>query len=138
MNIPIKGFQHLGIPVTNLAASEAFYARLGFANLMATTFLLNGDTGYVAMVQRGDMIIELYQLPEKELAEIKTRGNGHIDHMAFDVDDVDALFKEMKEEGFNVIEAAPVFLNFWRHGCKFFNITGPDGERLEFNEIVKG
>ena len=136
MNIPINGLQHVGIPVTDIKISEAFYETLGFANVMATTFQLHGDTGYVGMMQRGDMIMELYQLPAEELAEIKTRGNGHIDHIAFDVDDVDTLFIEMKAAGFNVLETAPVFLAFWKHGCKFFNITGPDGERLEFNQIM--
>jgi len=138
MNIPINSLQHVGIPVTDIKTSETFYQRLGFTNVMATTFQLNDDTGYVAMMQRGDIIIELYQLPEKELIEIKRRGNGHIDHIAFDVDDVDTLSGQMKDAGFNVIEAAPVFLHFWKNGCKFFNITGPDGERLEFNEIIKG
>ena len=38
--------------------------------------------------------------------------------------------------GFKVIEEAPVFLPFWKNGCKYFNITGPDGERLEFNQIL--
>jgi lactoylglutathione lyase len=27
-------------------------------------------------------------------------------------------------------------LPFWKNGCKYFNITGPDGERLEFNQIL--
>ncbi len=138
MHIPINGFQHVGVPVSNLKTSEAFYQGLGFANVMSSTFTLNGDTGYVAMMQRGDMIIELYQLPAAELAEIKTRSHGHIDHIAFDVDNADALFAQMKEAGYSIIEAAPVFLSFWKHGCKFFNITGPDGEKLEFNEIIKG
>jgi lactoylglutathione lyase len=138
MHIAINGFQHVGIPVTDLKRSELFYESLGFANVMATTFQLNGNTGYVAMMQRDDMIMELYRLPDAELAEIKTRGNGHIDHIAFDVDNVDETFIQLKAAGYNVVEAAPVFLKFWRHGCKYFNITGPDGERLEFNEVVKG
>ena len=137
MQIPIKGFQHLGVPVTDIKVSEAFYKRLGFENVMATTVQLNGAKGYVAMMQRDAMVIEIYQLPEPELAEIRARGNGHVDHMAFDVDDVDTLFHQMKKAGFSVVEPAPVFLAFWQHGCKFFNITGPDGERLEFNEIIK-
>jgi len=29
-----------------------------------------------------EALIELYQLPEKELTEIKSRQNGHIDHIA--------------------------------------------------------
>jgi lactoylglutathione lyase len=28
-------------------------------------------------------------------------------------------------------------LAFWSKGCKYFNILGPDGERLEFNQILK-
>ncbi len=138
MHIPIKGLQHIGIPVTDIKVSEAFYETLGFANVMGTSFDLDGDTGYVAMMKRGEIIIELYQLPEKELAEIKARGNGHVDHIAFDVDDVDTLLTEMKNEGFNILETAPVFLPFWKHGTKYFFIAGPDGERLEFNEIIKG
>lgn len=55
-----------------------------------------------------EMIIELYQMPEKELLEIRNRSNGHIDHIAFDVDDIE----------------------------EYFNLAGPDGERLEFNQIL--
>jgi lactoylglutathione lyase len=43
----------------------------------------------------------------------------------------------MKKEAFDVVEDEPVFLAFWKKGCRFFNIKGPDGERLEFNEILK-
>jgi lactoylglutathione lyase len=83
-----------------------------------------------------DMIIELYQLPENELKEIRDRNNGHIDHIAFDVDDIDETFEVLKAASFNIIEEQPVFLSFWKNGCKYFNITGPDGERLEFNQIL--
>jgi len=30
-----------------------------------------------------------------------------------------------------------VYLPFWEKGCKYFYILGPDGERLEFCEILK-
>jgi hypothetical protein len=35
-----------------------------------------------------------------------------------------------------VLENEPVFLAFWVKGCKYFNTSGPDGERLEFNQIL--
>jgi lactoylglutathione lyase len=88
-------------------------------------------------MQRDEMVMELYQLPEPELTEIKARKNGHIDHVAFDVDDAEATYQILKENGYTMLEPAPVFLQFWQKGCKYFNIVGPNGERLEFNEIMK-
>ncbi len=138
MNLKIKHIQHIGIPVSNMDKSITFYERLGFKNVMPSTFEIKGEKGgIVAMMERNTMIIELYQLPASHLPEIKNRKDGHIDHIAFDVDDADLTFKTLKENNFIVLENEPVFLNFWNKGCKYFNILGPDGERLEFNEIIK-
>lgn len=137
MQIKINGFQHLGIPVTDLKKSELFYESLGFINVMHSSFEIAGNEGKVSMMQRGEMIIEIYQMPEPELSEIRGRNNGHIDHIAFDVDDINTTFSQLKEAGFQIVEEAPVFLSFWQKGCQYFNIIGPDGERLEFNQIIK-
>ncbi|WP_121808704.1 VOC family protein [Mucilaginibacter kameinonensis] len=136
INLAINGIQHIGIPVTNIEVSQQFYSRLGFNNVMQAPFTDNGGTGTCIMMQRGNMIMELYQLPEVSLAEIRARSNGHVDHVAFDVDDIDLTFKTVKEAGLNILEPEPVFLQFWKNGCKYFNITGPDGERLEFNQVL--
>jgi 4-hydroxyphenylpyruvate dioxygenase-like putative hemolysin len=80
--------------------------------------------------------LKYIQLPIKELEAIRKRKDGHIDHIAFDSEDIDTTFAVLKDAGFNIIEEAPVFLKFWKNGCRFFNITGPDGERLEFNQIL--
>lgn len=135
MKIKISKIQHIGIPVTNLAQSVKFYESLGFDTVMRSNFIHEKEQGEVKMMQSGDIVMELYQLPEKCLGEIRNRGNGHIDHIAFDVADVNAVFEELKSQNFNIIEAAPVFLSFWKKGCSYFNILGPDGERLEFNQI---
>ncbi|AYQ31304.1 VOC family protein [Runella sp. SP2] len=136
MNLNLSRIQHLGIPVADLVRSEAFYNRLGFTNVMSSTFQHEGGEGKVAMMKQGDIIIEIYQMPDVALDEIRARRDGHIDHVAFDVEDIDATFELLKKEGFNIIEESPVFLAFWHKGCKYFNITGPDGERLEFNQIL--
>jgi catechol 2,3-dioxygenase-like lactoylglutathione lyase family enzyme len=136
MNFKINHLQHTGIPVTDLYSSETFYKKLGFKNVMASDFEHNGGKGSMAMMQQGEMIIELYQMPLKELGEIRNRSNGHIDHIAFDISNIEEAFTELKAAGFNVMEEAPVFLPFWKNGCRYFNITGPDGERLEFNQIL--
>ena len=88
------------------------------------------------MMKHGGIILELYQMPEAQLQEIRIRKDGHIDHIAFDVDNIDDTFAALKKSAFSVVEPEPVYLPFWRNGCKFFNVLGPDGERIEFNQIL--
>jgi lactoylglutathione lyase len=133
---PILRLQHIGIPVTNLAASTAFYTRLGFTVAMTSTFPHPEGTGHVAMLQLAGITLELYEFPPAALAEIRARQNGRIDHIAFDVPDIDAAFHTLTAAGLTPIEPAPVSLPFWTNGCRYFNILGPDNERLEFNQIL--
>ena len=138
MDLKINHIQHVGIPVTNIELSEAFYKKLGFKNIMNSTFEIENEKGgIVNMMEQNGIIIELYQMPKSKLSEIKNRKNGHIDHIAFDVDDIKSTFEVLKKNGCTILEQEPVFLPFWKSGCKYFNITGPDGERLEFNEKLK-
>ena len=132
----INHVQHIGIPVTDIIASEAFYNRLGFDKVMDASFTNENGNGTCIMMKNKEALIELYQLPEKELTEIKSRQNGHIDHIAFDVHDIDSCFRILKDASFHIVEEKPVFLSFWAKGCRYFNILGPDGERLEFNQII--
>jgi catechol 2,3-dioxygenase-like lactoylglutathione lyase family enzyme len=131
-----RGLQHLGIPVTNLEKSVLFYTKLGFNRVLKAQ--VNEPTGkvYVTMMKRKNVIIELYQLTVEELVELRSRSDGHIDHVAFDVKDIDAAFSELRAAGFETIQDSPVFLDFWDKGCKYFAIRGPDGEKLEFNQIL--
>ena len=137
MDLKVNHLQHTGIPVTNIQNSVAFYERLGFKNVMYSGFLHNGGEGKVSMMKLGEIIIELYQMPEPELSAVGQRGNGHIDHIAFDVDDIDETFSILSKAGFAILEDRPVFLDFWEKGCKYFYILGPDNERLEFCQILR-
>jgi lactoylglutathione lyase len=132
----LKGLQHLGIPVTDLERSVEFYTRFGFRDVMRREIPTEDDTVKVAMMQKDSTTIEMYQLTGDELQEVRTRTDGHIDHIAFNVDDIDKAFAELKAAGMETIEDAPVFLNFWEKGCKYFAVRGPDGEKLEFNQII--
>ncbi len=136
VELPITSIQHVGIPVTDLKKSQAFYESLGFTNVMESLFEFNNGQGTCVMMRLGSIVMELYQLPSSELGKIKNRSDGHIDHVAFDVTDIDKTFSMLKGAGFSVLEDQPTFLNFWKNGCKFFNILGPDGERLEFNQVL--
>lgn len=131
-----QGLQHIGMPITDLARSRAFYERLGFKAIMTAEFVAEGEKGHVAMLQRESAVLELYQLPVKMLAEIRTKEDGHFDHAAFSVADVDAAFRELTVAGLSPEQPEPITLAFWEHGCRYFTIRGPDGEKLEFNQIL--
>jgi hypothetical protein len=103
---------------------------------MQSAFASEGETGTCIMMKNNSVIIELYQMPEQQLKEVRQRKNGHIDHIAFDVDDIDVVFTALKNASFHMVEDQPVFLPFWKNGCKYFNIIGPDRERLEFNQVL--
>jgi lactoylglutathione lyase len=134
----IHGLQHLGVPVSNLQVSVDFYSRLGFKRILASHVDVpeENDTIHVAMMEQNGVIIELYQVTRKYQDELRTRRDGHVDHIAFDVADVEKAFQVLKQANFDLVEEKPVFLNFWERGCKYFAIRGPDGEKLEFNQIL--
>jgi len=131
-----RGMQHLGIPVTNLERSVEFYSRLGFAKIHSAHVDETGGRVLVAFMEQRGFIIELYQVTESEREKIRSRTDGPIDHIAFDVEDVEDAFQELSSAGFEMVEEKPVFLNFWKRGCKYFAVRGPDGEKLEFNQIL--
>ena len=45
MNLKLNHIQHIGIPVTDIKKSEAFYEKLGFKNVMDSTFEYKGGKG---------------------------------------------------------------------------------------------
>jgi catechol 2,3-dioxygenase-like lactoylglutathione lyase family enzyme len=130
-----RGIQHLGIPVTRIDSSSLFYQRLGFTVEFSTTLKESDGNTRVAMLRNGNLTIELYEQPAEKTREVAGRSDGHIDHVALDVADINAVLWEIKSMGLNVLEEnAPVFLPFWEKGVKYFTVRGPDGEKVEFNQ----
>lgn len=132
----LGSIQHIGVPVYDLEESIIFYEKLGFKNVMSSNVVEEGGTIDVAMMQNGQTIMELYQLYGAERELLKSSLDGHINHIAFNVVDIDKAFSDIRYVGIPTIEEAPIFLNFWDKGCKYFTIRGPSGEKLEFNQIL--
>lgn len=133
----VQGFQHLGLPVTDISRSEAFYRRLGFSATMRAELPADGDTIKVVMMELNGFVLELYQLVGGELAEVRTRGDGHVDHFALNVQDIDRALEDARANNLTVLEDDPIFLPFWERGVRYFTVRGPDGEKVEFNQIIK-
>lgn len=137
VNINFSKLQHIGIPVRSLEHTTRFYNLLGFEEVMRKPFSHPEGQGTCVMMQKGDIMMEFYQLPQSAIErEVIIRKDGQIDHVAFDVPDIAIAFDTLKSCGFAPLQDAPVYLDFWDKGVKFFHIVGPDGERLEFNEIM--
>ena len=134
----LQGLQHLGLPVTDLERSKAFYMQLGFTETLRAEIPKEQDAIQVSMLEHENFTIELYQLGQERRQEIAGRGDGHIDHVALNVLDIDQAYAEIRAAGLEILEDdAPVYLPFWKNGVKYFTVRGPDGEKVEFNQILK-
>jgi catechol 2,3-dioxygenase-like lactoylglutathione lyase family enzyme len=134
----LQGLQHLGLPVTDLERSKAFYMQLGFTEAMRMNIQPQREVIRVAMMEHENFTIELYELGLEERREIAARSDGHIDHVALNVLDIEQAYAEIKSAGIEILEDdAPVYLPFWKSGVKYFTVRGPDGEKVEFNQILK-
>ena len=70
-------------------------------------------------------------------------GSGSVDHRchqhwAFDTPDIEAAFDNAKKLGLNFKDNEIQHIDsFWEHGIRYFNVYGPNGETIEFCQIVK-
>ena len=120
-NSHIKGLSHIGIFTNDIDASIDFYKRLGFS------LDKEADIGLrLAFLSAGCCRIELIARPHHREA-------GVVDHIAMEVDDIDAAVACAVANGIKInaedIKSVDIF-----GGIKNVFFTGPDGERLEFFE----
>lgn len=120
------GIQHIGIPTNDLSATEEFFTQLGFKKTYST---MNGACG-VMFLQLRNVVIETYETDQPAKAA------GAIDHICLDVKNIDALFEVVKSSGFMLLDKKVNSVPFWSNGIKYFKIKGPNGEIVEFCEIL--
>ena len=122
----IKGIDHIGIPTKDIEATIAFYEKLGLKVSFMTKNPNNGHN--VAFLTLNDLVIETY-----EAAEISGK-NGAVDHFSLLVSDVESLYKEALDEGYEILTNGIETLPFWENGVSFFKVKGPNGEAVELLE----
>lgn len=124
----ISGIQHIGLPAKNLNATVRFYEGLGFQVEHRTA---TPDGVPVVFLRLGSCVMECWE-------EANPVGHaGAIDHIALDVNGIDELFAEVKAAGYPITTNGIESLPFWAKGIRFFKTEGPDGESIEFCEILK-
>lgn len=118
----LNGLQHIGLPCRNMEETIAFYENLG----MHVAYRTVNEGQKVCFLQQGNLVIEAYE--EAKTAE----QTGVIDHICFDVSDIDKVFDLVRQMEVTFSDEEIRFLPFWEKGVRFFTILGPNQERVEF------
>lgn len=122
------GLQHIGIPTNDIAETIVFYEKLGFTIALRTE---NEEVKeQVAFLQLGNLMIETYENYQATMC------SGAVDHIAIDVNDIEAALSFVNEQNLNNLNDCIHFLPFWENGVQFFKIEGPNKEIIEFSQIV--
>lgn len=122
----ITGIQHIGIPTMDVEKSAAFYRALGFEEKLRE----KGMRGPVVFMGRNNLMLEFY------VPEACAGCAGAVDHFALDVRDVDAAFAQAKQLGLKLLDQEIQTRPFWEKGVRFFNVEGPNQEKIEFSQIL--
>lgn len=120
----ITGIQHIAVPTADVEKTVAFYSILGFEEKLRE----KGLRGPVVFMGQKNLMLEFY------VPEACAGCAGAVDHFAIDVKDVEAAFSAAKEAGFHMLDAELQSRPFWENGVRFFNIEGPNGEKIEFSQ----
>lgn len=124
-NTNLKGLQHIGIPTNDMDATVEFYEKIGFEIAHEAK---DGDVR-VVFLKLGSLMLETY---ENNAAVLK---DGAVDHIAFDVADIEEAYKFITGLGIKILTEI-TYLPFWDNGIKFFIAQGPNMERLEFAQYL--
>lgn len=127
-NENVTGIQHVGIPTNDIEKTIRFYTSLGFEVALRTVNEAAGEA--VCFLRLKNLCVETYQ------NGCAAGRPGAIDHIALDVTDVDAAFEKARAMGLQMLDDQVNFLPFWENGVRFFTVQGPNGEKVEFSQMM--
>ena len=130
----LKGLSHVALVVPDLDRSIEFYQSiLGFSFLFRDVEEATGHE--LAMLSLHDLTLELVKLPP-QLS--RPTGDGVVEHIAIDVEDIQAAHAYLKQKGV-VFDTEEVQFaeGIFNRGCYYIMFRGPDGEYWELLEWVR-
>ena len=134
--VKIKALQHIGIIVPDVNASAAWYIeKSGFEKV--GDFWADGSHAIFVKNAASGVMFELIQRPpgSEEAIEAETKG-GHIDHVAYEVEDLEKEFAHAKEVGMEIIEGLVDVPEFWENGFRYFLVYSEGREKIEYCRVL--
>lgn len=134
--VQIKSLQHIGILVPDVEAAARWYIeKSGFYK--KAEFMASGSRVIFVYSPESGVLCELIERPQGSLEgeEIKKNG-GRIDHIAYEVEDLDKEFEEAKACKMDIIEGIEQVPEFWENGFAYFLVYSPGGEKVEYCKVL--
>ncbi len=124
----LKGIHHVGLPTNNMDGTIEFYKKLGGSIVFEKMDEEAGKPIRVVHIKLADLKIEVYE--RDEIAGVA----GAFDHIAFQVNDIEAAFEFAKNLGLKFMENEINVSTYWPDGARWFIVYGVNGEKLEFTQ----
>jgi len=130
----IKKIDHIGIAVTSIEKTSEFFSKILGLKVTGEE-LIEEQKVKVAFLPLGDSELELLEStsPDGPIARfIEKKGEG-IQHIAFQVDNLEKGLKKLKKEGISLINESP---RYGAGGAKiaFLHPKSTNGMRIELSE----
>ncbi|MFD0671517.1 VOC family protein [Cohnella sp. GCM10027633] len=128
----VRKIEHVGIMVSSLERSIAFYENVVGLKYLETLLHTNGviRLAFLAFPDSLDTEVELIEGYTGSLAR-----EGRVHHIAFTVDNLDEEFARV---GALNVEGLDESITTLPNGSRYFFFSGPDGESLEFFQSTRG
>ena len=133
--VQVKGLQHIGILVPDVEkAVEWSVEKSGF--MKKAEFMASGSRVIFVWSETAQVMCELIQRPagSQEAKEIEENG-GRIDHIAYEVENVEKELQEARRCGMDIIEGVVQVPEFWDNGFEYFLVHSAGGEKVEYCRV---
>ncbi len=104
----MQNIEHIGIAVSNLAASVPLFEKLLNTNCYKTEFVETEKVN-TAFFKTGETKVEMVEATEENspVGKFLAKGGSGIHHIAFAVQDIEAEMKRLSEAGFRLLNEIP-------------------------------
>ncbi len=128
----LKGIDNVGVAVTDLARSVAFYEKLGFTK----GYDYEADVKGCSM-NAGSAVLFLFQTKQANPQAVKrdpslAQNPPGLDHISFLVEDVNQTYAELKAKGVTFL-GEPADQDW---GARLVGLKDPDGNNLYFLQYL--
>ena len=126
----LTGWAHLALKVRCLKRSEDFYGKLGFRTVGKGYVPISDRKIQIHFLENKGFVLEVIETPEN----MPKTAVGTIDHVALAVQNIKETMDLVRMERLPFINYVIQELPLLERGIRFFFISGPDGEKIEFVE----
>jgi len=125
----LNKIHHIAIICSDYQKSKAFYTKILGLEIIHESYREERQSYKLDLALHGEYVVELFSFPDPPQRVSRPEAAG-LRHLAFEVDDLDAVIKRMAE---NKVEAEPIRIDEITNK-RFTFVFDPDHLPIEFYE----